>query len=77
MATDLKPTLNALKAHWVWFAIIVFVLVAVVLSQDAKRGGSISKFFAGLPLIGKLFTAFALLVGFGHAFAPHAARLLA
>lgn len=55
MATDLKPTLNALKAHWLWVAIIVFLVIAIVLSQDAKKGGSISKFFAGLPLIGKLF----------------------
>lgn len=59
---------NALKSHWLFFAILILLLVLLAVGYD-KKNGTFSSWRAKLatwPLVGPLFAAFAL-VFFGAA----------
>lgn len=50
-----KAAGNAVKAHWVVFAIGGIVLVIAALWYDHKNAGKLTTKVAGIPGIGKLF----------------------
>ncbi len=51
-----EATKGFVTHHWVAFAVVAFVIVALALSYDHKNNGALSAKIAGLPLVGKLFT---------------------
>lgn len=53
---EAKGAFNAIKSHWIAFAVIGVAVVALALSYDHKNSGSLTARLAKLPLIGKLFT---------------------
>lgn len=74
VTADIKSGWGALKSHWIFFAILIFLLVLLAIGYD-KKNGTFSNWRAKLatfPLIGPLFTAFALVLG--SAWMVHAAR---
>jgi type II secretory pathway component PulF len=46
---------NFAKNHWIAFAVVVVAVLIAGLAYDRKNGGNLSTWFAGLPLVGKLF----------------------
>jgi type II secretory pathway component PulF len=60
MADGIGSGLNATKSfltnHWLAFAVVAFVVVALALSYDHKNGGKLSAKIASLPIIGGLFS---------------------
>lgn len=74
ITADIKSGWGALKSHWLFFAILIFLLVLLAVGYD-KKNGTFSSWRAKLatfPLIGPLFATFAILVGASWVF--HAVR---
>lgn len=55
VGAGVNATKGFIRNHWLAFAVVAFVIVALALSYDHKNGGKLSAKLAGLPLVGKLF----------------------
>jgi hypothetical protein len=55
VGAGVNATKGFIRNHWLAFAVVAFVIVALALSYDHKNGGKLSTKLAGLPLVGKLF----------------------
>ncbi len=55
IGSGVNATKGFLKNHWLAFAVVAFVIVALALSYDHKNGGKLTAKLASLPLVGKLF----------------------
>ena len=53
VASGVNATKGFLKNHWLAFAVVAFVIVALALSYDHKNGGKLTAKLASLPLVGK------------------------
>lgn len=65
VTAEIKSGWGALKSHWMFFAALILLLVLLAIGYD-KKNGTFSSWRAKLatfPLIGPLFTAFAILLG--------------
>jgi type II secretory pathway component PulF len=59
-----KAAWGAFKSHWGWFLIGIAAIIIAALWYDHKNQGDLTKKVAGLPIIGKIFAAVALVVAF-------------
>lgn len=55
VGAGVNATKNFVKNHWLAFAVVAFVLVALALSYDHKNNGKLSVMISKVPLVGKLF----------------------
>jgi hypothetical protein len=54
-AAAAKAAGDSVKKHWIVFLVAGLALVVAALWYDHKNSGSLTKKFAGLPVVGKLF----------------------
>ena len=60
-----KAGFGSLKAHWLFFTILILVLIMLAIGYD-KKNGTFSAWrakAAGWPIVGTIFTALALTLG--------------
>lgn len=55
LEAEAKAGADAVRKNWIFFLIVGLAVGIGVLWWDAKKGGSLTKTVAGLPIIGKLF----------------------
>lgn len=65
MASGVGEGVNAtkgfIKNHWLAFIVVALIVVILALAYDQKNAGKLRATFAGWPVVGKLFMAFAFL----------------
>jgi len=59
LAEGTKATKGFIMNHWLAFIVVALILIILALAYDQKNGGKLRATFAGWPIVGKLFMAFA------------------
>jgi uncharacterized membrane protein len=55
LGKGVDATKSFFKNHWMAAIVVVVAVLVVGLAYDHKNQGKATNFFAGLPLVGKLF----------------------
>lgn len=55
VTAEVKGGWSALKSHWLFFLIAIFLIVGMAFKYDNANQGKVRTWIAGLPLVGPFF----------------------
>jgi hypothetical protein len=55
VGAGINATKSFITNHWLAFAVVAFVVVALALAYDHKNAGKLTAKFASWPIVGGLF----------------------